>query len=182
MYRDYRKWSPIDEEEFFSSKDFKFVKRYMKRELPWLLDIVSETKREWNSRQDIDLMFVIDPYLFSEMYDVRIHGYTISNILKNETKSDSLSIIFDMDFERSRKIDEEMDDMMNRVRDNMPDEISILKKNNRYLNVTYYLCPSNDVLPCPPIHQLNLDITEYQNPQFMLMYLESLRKEANDIS
>ncbi len=182
MRRDYQNWNPIDEEEFFSSKDFKFVKRYMKRELPWLLDIVRETKREWNSRQDIYLAFVIDPYLFSEVYDVKIHAYTISNILKNVSESNSLSIIFDMDFERARKIDEEMDTMMNRVRDNVPDEISILKQNNRYLNVTYYLCPNNDVLPCPPIDQLNLDISEYQNPPFMMMYLEDLRNEANKIS
>jgi hypothetical protein len=182
MHRDYRNWNPIDEEEFFSSKDFKFVKRYMKRELPWLLDIVRERKRAWNSRQDVGLLFVIDPYLFSEMYDVRLHGYIISNILKNESESNSLSIIFDMDFERARKIDEEMDAMMNRVRDNVPDEISILKQNNRYLNVTYYLCPNNDVLPCPPIDQLNLDIANYQNPPFMIMYLEDLRNEANKIS
>jgi len=97
-------------EQLENSYEYKVVKRMLKKEYPWIIDIIPPSEDKLNEYNLIFLDLVINPYMLQKEMDWPIIYWVMHN-LKNFGRYESsyLSVIFDIAYRESEDL---VDDMM----------------------------------------------------------------------
>jgi len=94
----------ISKEELFQNYEWKIIKKIILQEFPWIIDLdVDPSNLEIYSTIFVDL--IIDPFVFSDTYNVKIKNYVLDQIEKGEKVDELyLSLIFNISEELESEI------------------------------------------------------------------------------
>jgi hypothetical protein len=132
-----------------SSYQFKVIKRVLFKEFTWIKNI-SIYEEYLDKYTTMFLIAEIDPIKFCDVYNVKISKFFNPNkfsVIMNSPQS--LSTIFDIDFDEGRLIENEIDKYIQYVKNSpIPDEL-MLDRSRRGFALTDFLVDKNELKKTP---------------------------------
>ena len=117
--------SRITKEELLQNYEWKTMKRVLKREFPWLVDIDVNSENLQNYISVL-IELVIDPFVFSDTFNVGIKKSILVDLMnKEEVKEYYLPMIFDVSDRFETELYDRILNLLKMVRDSksLPDEL-----------------------------------------------------------
>ena len=145
-------------EEFENSNEFKLMKRILKSEFSWILDVLSPDEENLNRWTSLSLNLVINPYMLQNLYGWKIESYVTYFVLKNEPYSCMyFAVIFGKeDEEETMKFQKEFEKTMTnfykQIIINIPEEIrnkNIIENKRNIFQINRLIVPPKSLLPVP---------------------------------
>lgn len=143
---------PMTVEELENEYTYKLMKKVIKREYPWVIDVIPPSEEKLNEYNLIFFDLVIDPYMFQKQYDAPLHWWVKSSLNRetnDEFKSPYFGTIFEIGTKEGVEIMDELEQTMNSVKKSpaIPDELRF--KKDRNFAITQIVIPPISVLPIP---------------------------------
>ncbi len=112
----------VTQKEVEDSYEFKLIKKILKREYPWIVDILVPSDEEINKYGLIFLPIVIDPFLLQQMEGWPFNGYMrayLTGFLKPEGpysyRTSYLTTVYDVPREETIPIQDNIENTMRAV-------------------------------------------------------------------
>jgi hypothetical protein len=140
----------ITPEQLENNYEYKVVKRMIKQEYPWVIDVIPPSENDLNEYNLIFLDLVINPYMLQKEKDWPIIYYIIYNLRHSESyKASFLSVIFDVSYRESQDVIEEMIALAQGVKKSpaLPKDLKLSE--NRKFSIGSFIIPPPSVLPIP---------------------------------
>jgi len=140
----------ISSEQLENNYEYKVVKRMIKKEFPWVIDVITPPQKELNEYNLIFLDLVIDPYMLSKEKDWPIIYYILYNLKHYNTyRGTFLSIIFNITYREAEDVADEIIALAKGVKKSpaLPHDLKLPE--NRSFGIGSYIIPSPSVLPIP---------------------------------
>ena len=139
-------------EEVENSYEFKLLKKILKHEYPWIMDVrVSDNGEKLNEYNLIFLDLIINPYKLSELMGWDLEGWVDWNLNRQDFTTSFLSTPFkDVTYHDAQDIDNDVNKTMRSIRKSpaLPQELKFHKPNREW-SVSLYVLPSHEKLPPP---------------------------------
>lgn len=142
----------ITPEEVEESFEFQTIKRILKREYPWVLDLNLGNDRFLNKYDLVFLTMTIDPYKLQKEKGWEILPYVIVSSFRDDWfQPSSLNYIFNITEEMGKEMDNELTQVAKDVSESphLPDELKYLSHKNRRYYIQSYKVPPDYELPIP---------------------------------
>jgi len=140
----------ITPEQLENNYEYKVVKRMIKKEFPWVIDVIPPSEKELNEYNLIFLDLVIDPYMLQKEKDWPIIYYIIYNLKHmHEYRATFLSIIFDITYREAEDLVDDILSLTKGVKTSpaLPQDLKLPR--NRNFGIGSFIIPSPSVLPIP---------------------------------
>jgi hypothetical protein len=140
----------LTSEQLENNYEYKVVKKMIKKEYPWVIDVIPPSEKDLNEYNLIFLDLVIDPYILQEEKEWPIIYYIIYNLKHYGTyKGTYLSVIFDVSYRESQDVIEEMITLAQGVKKSpaLPKDLKLPE--NRRFSIGSFIIPSPSELPIP---------------------------------
>lgn len=137
----------VTQKEVEDSYEFKLMKKILKREYPWIVDILVPTDEEINKYALIFLPIVIDPFLLQQMEGWPFNHYMrayLTGFLKREGpysyRTSYLTTVYDVPREETIPIQDDIEHTMRAIADSpaIPQDLK-LNKNRSFVVGEYVL-------------------------------------------
>lgn len=152
--------SQVSVEELSNSYELKLIKKVVKSEYNWVIELLPPDERDLNNYNSIFLNIVIDPYKLAKELGVAVMKYMVRAINgdrplmynpKDEYpyNSSTLGNIVDVTISHGIEIERGMKDVINGVVNSNAIPSELLLNHDRTYGISQWLIPNKKTLPIP---------------------------------
>lgn len=142
----------VTPEEVMESFEFQTIKRIIKREYPWVIDLILTNDSFLNRYEIVFLTVIINPYILQKQTGWEILPYTLTTIARGEwARGSSINYIFNISEETGKQIDNELTQIAKDVSESphLPDDLKYLAHKQRKYWIQTYMVPPDTDIPIP---------------------------------